>query len=432
MAMRINNSRLRSYRLVLLSVLMAAGTLANASSLKQASVTESVNTVSYQRNADAPQKSADVGTTIYPHNIVRTGVKSRAELQFNDNTITRIGANSAFSFDSENQAINLQEGTALFSKPKDNSSFEITTPAATCSISGTTGFMAVKPGSKSHASFIFGLIEGHTAVTIGGKTYNVGSGQLLVRTLSGSVSFVAFDIPRFLEKAGLIKDFKSRLPNQADIDRAVARFVSLENRGFIEPTAFSVGSTDNLIAFYANAASNLKNIENLTDQLNLERQIQAFQAQIQAPPLQVAAASGSGGGGFQNVGGSGVIHGQLVWNVDVDLDLHLILPNGQGEVYYANPSVPFNNGLATATLDHDNLGGTIDVQPSSRVENIVVTGTVPAGAYQFYVHDYNSYSTTSPISYTLTTTGNGGTTTQVQTGTLSGTGANSPTVTVTH
>jgi hypothetical protein len=327
-----------SIRLPALFLLAVAASLSEvrADSLKQASVTEAINTVSYQSSAAAPQKSASVGTTIYPDNIVRTGVKSRAELQFNDNTITRIGANSAFSFDADKQAMNLEEGTALFSKPKDNSSFEITTPAATCSISGTTGFMEVRPGKdKAHDSFIFGLIEGHTTVTTGGKSYQVNSGQLIVRTMGGSVNFVAFDIPNFLAKAGLLKDFKSKLPNQADIDRASAKFVSLEKRGFIEPTRFSIGSNNQAVAFYANAVGDFHQYNGITDQVNLIRQIQNFQGQV--AQLNMMQNSGnSGSGGFVNVGGSGIIHGQLIWTVDVDLDLHLILPNGAGEVYYGH------------------------------------------------------------------------------------------------
>jgi hypothetical protein len=417
-------------RLPALFLLVVAASLSEvrADSLKQASVTEAVNTVSYQSSAEAPQKSASVGTTIYPDNIVRTGVKSRAELQFNDNTITRIGANSAFSFDADKQAMNLEEGTALFSKPKDNSSFEITTPAATCSISGTTGFLEVRPGKdKAHDSFIFGLIEGHTTVTTGGKSYQVNSGQLIVRTMGGSVNFVAFDIPSFLAKAGLLKDFKSKLPNQAYIDHAAAKFVSLETRGFIQPTRFSIGSNNQAIAFYAKSVGDFHQFNGITDQVNLIRQIQNFQGQVG----QLNMMQKPGSGGFVDFGGTGIIHGQLVWTVDVDLDLHLILPNNAGQVYYGNPTITFNNGTATATLDHDNVGG-IDVAPNDRVENIIITGVPATGIYEFSAHDFNNYNVTGPISYTLTTSGNGGITTQVQTGTLSGAGTYSPYAVVTH
>ncbi len=401
---------------------------AQAGSLKEASVTEAVNTVSYQSNAAEPQKAASVGTTIDPGNIVRTGVKSRAELQFNDKTITRIGANSAFSFDADKQSMNLEEGTALFSKPKDNSTFEISTPAATCSISGTTGFMEVRPGhDKGHESFIFGLIEGHTAVTVGGKTYNVSGGQLLVRTLDGTVNFVAFNIPDFIAHAGLLKDFKGKLPNETDINRAVAKFVSLEHRGFVEPTKVSIASDSKLIGFYANGANNFNQLNGINSQLTLAQQVLAFQNQMG----QMGSHAGpTGENGFLNEGAAGIIRGQLVWTVPADLDLNLSLPGQGGRVFYASPMTVFNNGLATAQLDHDNQGVAPNVG-NLYEENITVTGVPATGTYIFFANDFQNHSATPPISYTLTITGNGGQTTQVLTGTLTQ-GANSPPLTVTH
>ncbi len=79
------------------------------------------------------------------------------------------------------------------------------------------------------------------------------------------------------------------------------------------------------------------------------------------------------------------------------------VPDSQ-HVFYANRSVTFNQGRAIAMLDHDNLGGTIDLQPSLRVENIAITGTPLNGVYQFYVH---SYSTPNPSDFFTLTVRNG-------------------------
>lgn len=123
------------------------------------------------------------------------------------------------------------------------------------------------------------------------------------------------------------------------------------------------------------------------------------------------------GGGFVDVGGEGFVRGQLVWNNDSDLDLHLFLPNNAGEVAFFSPSIVFNNGQATATLDFDNLGNTINQQPDVRVENIVVNGQVPGGVYNFLVDLFSARSNpTTP--FTLTMTGDGGQTTQTVTGIL--------------
>lgn len=129
-------------------------------------------------------------------------------------------------------------------------------------------------------------------------------------------------------------------------------------------------------------------------------------------------------GPFEQVGGSGIVRGQLTWTTTTDLDFHLIVPGG-GHVAYYRPTVTFNGGAAVARLDHDNLGGTIDVQPNLRVENIVVTGTPAVGAYSFYVHRYSGPTSAA----TVLLTGDGGVTSRTYTPTVSGT---SPTYTVNY
>ena len=104
------------------------------------------------------------------------------------------------------------------------------------------------------------------------------------------------------------------------------------------------------------------------------------------------------------MGSTGVIRAQLVWNTDADLDLYLVLPNGQ-VISFSNVSVTFNNGRATAVLDHDNLGNTIDIPPNTRVENIAVNGIPLGGLYRFIVNNFNSSNVTD--SFTLTVFYNG-------------------------
>lgn len=117
------------------------------------------------------------------------------------------------------------------------------------------------------------------------------------------------------------------------------------------------------------------------------------------------------------IGGLGLVQGQLAWMTNADLDLHLILPGTAGQVFYANPSITFNNGGATASLDRDNLGQTINIPPNTRIENIGVVGSnIPAGSYTFFAQSFSDPN--GSTAYTLTGTGNRGQTTVVQTGTL--------------
>lgn len=128
--------------------------------------------------------------------------------------------------------------------------------------------------------------------------------------------------------------------------------------------------------------------------------------------LRVGADSGD----FVDVGGAGIIRGQLVWSDFSDLDLHLILPGNGGEVFFANRTVTFNDGGAIARLDADNLGGVINVQPNLRVENIVVNGSrVPTGDYSFFVR---GFTVADQSSFSLTVTGDAGATSRTVEGSL--------------
>lgn len=134
--------------------------------------------------------------------------------------------------------------------------------------------------------------------------------------------------------------------------------------------------------------------------------------------------------GFAPVGGSGTIHGQLTWTTTADLDFHMTAPGG-GHVAYYNLTVNLGSG-SVARLDHDNLGGVIDVAPNLRVENIYVSGTPPVGNYQFYVNSYSVNNNGNPTTATVNLTGDGGVTGRTYTSTLGNSQRNSPTYTVTR
>ena len=189
--------------------------------------------------------------------------------------------------------------------------------------------------------------------------FRLGPGEMLVARPDGAPRFAQFDIPRFLKTSPLVKGFKAPLPNAVELDRAVADYESDERRGFIDKTNVMVSSQPRQISF------------------------------VGYLPLDVVAQLRSQNPGFLDVGSTGLIRGQLIWNTSADLDLHLTLPNGQ-EVSFRNVSVTFNNGRAIAMLDHDNLGSTIDVQPNIRVENIVVNGIPLSGLYSFIVNNFNA------------------------------------------
>jgi hypothetical protein len=187
---------------------------------------------------------------------------------------------------------------------------------------------------------------------------------------------VQFDLPRFVKTSPLVNAFSRPLLNQPELGQAIAEYETDQRRGFVRATNVTVVTQPSQLASMTNSF---------------------FDASVDA---RVSSSSAGGGGGFVPVGGTGVIRGQLVWTTSADLDLHLTLPDQQ-QVYYANRMVTFNNGKATATLDHDNLGGIIDAPPDKRVENIAVNGMPSAGSYTFFVNSFNPSSGNASDPFTL-------------------------------
>src|SRR4051812_45085717 len=89
-----------------------------AADLKESKFTQVVNDVKVIAAADKTQKAATVNEMFKMPDMILTGPASRAELVAEDKTITRVGANTIFSFDAATRTIGLEKGTLLFHSPK--------------------------------------------------------------------------------------------------------------------------------------------------------------------------------------------------------------------------------------------------------------------------------------------------------------------------
>ena len=195
-----------------------------------ATVTEAVNQVTYGTSQSAASSPAAVGTHLQDGEYLKTGMKSRAELQLANQSVTRLGANTIFNYSATTNEIDLQAGTLLFSKPKDGAQMNIKTAAVTAAVVGTTGFIQL-----IGKNFVFGLVEGHATLTVGGVTFNITSGELLRVNPGQPPQIHSFDVPTFLKTAPLITHFHHSLPNQLYIDKEVAEYNDLASRGFVGP-----------------------------------------------------------------------------------------------------------------------------------------------------------------------------------------------------
>jgi hypothetical protein len=383
----IHRSHQRVISLVVMTGILGAAGLARGADLSQAVVRQKVNVVTVAPNLTGEAHPAAQGSVVHDENVVRTGTESRAELEFTDLTLARLGANSIFSFDAKARTMNFDRGAVLFSKPTNSGAIQLRSGSVTGAITGSTGFISTVPiegnNKAGHTSSngkgtttVVGMLEGkmqggsHWIDSAGREhttPFHLGPGDMLMVRPNGPPRPAQFDIPRFVKTSPLVKNFKTPLPNAAALNKAIADYEKDQKGGFIDKTNVTV----------ATAPLNVVLVGKVV-------------------PLDVVAQineQNPNPGGFLPVGSTGIIRAQLIWNSTADLDLYLTLPNGQ-VVSFANVSVTFNNGTAIATLNHDNIGHSVDFPPNTRVENIAVNGVPLGGLYTFIVNNFNSPNAT--------------------------------------
>src|SRR5438094_2770753 len=124
-------------------------------------------------------RPAHLNENVADGSAVHTGADSRAELTFADLTITRVGANSIFTFDQAGRSIDVESGAILLRVPKDSGGARIRSSALTVGITGTTVMFELRP--RDYGKLI--VLEGSGQAWLTkhpGKKITVHAGQMLV------------------------------------------------------------------------------------------------------------------------------------------------------------------------------------------------------------------------------------------------------------
>ncbi|HMC27801.1 MAG TPA: FecR domain-containing protein, partial [Verrucomicrobiae bacterium] len=178
-------SSLRTLTFIAALLFTAMSGIAPAADLSQAVVRQKVNVVTLAPNLTAEARPAAQGAVVRNENVVRTGTESRAELEFTDLTLARLGSNSIFSFDAQARAMTFTRGAVLFSKPTNSGAIELRSGAITAAITGSTGFISnvplggIKASARSAVSpkgttTLVGMLEGKL---VGGAHWRDGRGR---------------------------------------------------------------------------------------------------------------------------------------------------------------------------------------------------------------------------------------------------------------
>ena len=135
---RIMNIQLRVNLPIASLVLALANWFPNqaaAGELQEAQVTQVIQDVRLLPSNASP-RPASVNDRVHEDTAVRTGAESRTELTFTEQTLTRLGAQTIFSFKGGTRTLNLKSGSILLSVPKNSGGGQIKTGTVTASITG--------------------------------------------------------------------------------------------------------------------------------------------------------------------------------------------------------------------------------------------------------------------------------------------------------
>src|SRR6266404_4968481 len=215
--------------------LIAVATSASATQLKEARVTQVVNDVKLLAQQAAPRPAA-VSDPVRAGTAVRTGTQSRSELTFTDLTITRLGANTIFSFDEGTRQMNLIDGAILFQVPKGSGGLTIKTVAVTAGITGTTGIGEFHPATSSNAlPFSKWLcLEGTFHLILpNGQSVELSPGKMVTTDGTSFSKVQTYDITKLVNSSLFFIGFNAPL---ASLDLIVVEGQNQLARGLVDTT----------------------------------------------------------------------------------------------------------------------------------------------------------------------------------------------------
>jgi FecR protein len=195
----------------LIAVVFGIARFVFAADQKQARVTEVIHDVRLLATKAAARPAA-VNDTVHEGTAVRTGPDSRAELLFLDQTLTRLGANTVFSFGTGARSYDLGNGAVLMTAPKETGTVKITTAVATSAVSGFTGIWETHKNTWNKVLFLEG--DGYVALKKNPNDHRqMHSWQILIFRPTDSVlpQPQDFSVCKVINNGLLITGFKNPL-----------------------------------------------------------------------------------------------------------------------------------------------------------------------------------------------------------------------------
>ena len=172
-------NKLRYIPLILVALAIGILQFQGAPQKKEARVTQVIKDVRLLTSR-AASRPASVNDMVNENSAVRTGNESRAEITFMDQTLTRLGANTVFSFNEGGRGVDLMSGAILLAAPENTGTTKVKmVGVATAAISGFAAMFETHRNSQSKVI----VLDGEGTITldnIPGSLCPIHAGQMMV------------------------------------------------------------------------------------------------------------------------------------------------------------------------------------------------------------------------------------------------------------
>ena len=251
-------------RFLICGVFAAAASLLHAAPLTQSTFTEVIKDVNVVAQTDKSTTPAKTNELFKFPDLIRTGSESRAELTAGDRTITRVGANTVFSFEPAGREVKLEQGSVLFHSPTGKGGGTIKSGGASAAVLGTTLIVATTPvqAPTDRNGFKVILLEGRGRVTLpNGRSRTLTGGQM-VYVLPGQTQFgpvLDINLSKLIAGSLLMTGFATELESMPKIKKAVARQDDLIRRGRARDTGVAADNFPKQRNIPGNGANDIDN-----------------------------------------------------------------------------------------------------------------------------------------------------------------------------
>ena len=314
---------------------------------------------------------------------LQTGARSRSELLFQDNTLTRIGAETFFSFKTGTRDMTLEKGSMLLQVPKGLGGAKIHTAAVTAAITGTTIMMEYIPRSYIKVLVLEGSLRLSRNGNFGDSLLLRPGKMVIMRPDAKKIPDpVDVDLEKVVKTSTLVNfPDEGPLPSiwliQAAIDEQKKQLAKRQ----LVPTNLVIHGT-NVIFASTNQLANTVSSVSFSGVNSNGGTVAGLRGATSGLPTvgSVTNTATSGTTAINNLLGSGGVVGQVTNNLlgGTSSGTAVSVSSSTQILRLLNNATPTSSGIITITPPAANVVATVAAVPASVVQPNVAAGTVNA------------------------------------------------------